>query len=65
VKGRLLCTKVIEGVRGVVMVLNATFNNISVISWWSVDVQSDQYYVTFQGNSVILSHKEGGRLIQV
>ena len=26
-----------EGVRGVrVMVLNATFNNISVVSWWSV-----------------------------
>jgi hypothetical protein len=36
VKGRLLCTKVIEGVRGVVMVLNATFKNISVISLWSV-----------------------------
>ena len=27
-------SRVLEGVR--VMVLNATFNNISVISWWSV-----------------------------
>ena len=56
-------SKMLTTYRVRVMVFNAHFNNISVISWRScLHIQSNLSYVTFQFNIEIESHKTGWML---